>query len=771
MTPLRVRFLVNWGLILGALGSVSVVVATQSVWTSAERAARASHLVVGFREAEIDRIRISTSGQVLELVRAEDDGAGSVPHPEAHEHDARWVFVEPYQGEAEEATVDALLHALQYAPFVRKVPEEAFDRRAAGLDPPKQTIELFTDSVRTRVHLGGAALAPANAHYVEIGGEGTANKGIYVVSDATADALLVNLDEFRVRQIVPYGASGLKTVTLTDAKGRSVVLRAGDAGDWRLDVEQRGVRVEEAAVRRLFAALSRSRVERFVSENAPEGALSDEQIQVTLEPKAEDKPTLSLRFGGGCPVEPTLRLALRVSEPPLAGCTVPLHLDTFLDQLPEMVERRLFGFPADMVERVTLRAGERALEIARRDEAWAMFEPRSGVVERDVGEAFVESILAVRGELTTKPSSELAPFAQITITKPHLDGEATPEVVELYLSPQATAAQPGIPASGLLARRMADDAWLELPTRDQRLFQPNALLLRSTQLVNVEATQVSRVRIQTGEWTQAFDYRGHDVGCTLTQPAGYTADSALCLDHIDELRLLRARSWVAESDDGTFGLATPTLRATFSVEPPKDQSTGAANELTLTVGHRTTDGGYHAQLSSDPAVFTLRQGVVDVLTGLVVDRAPFILDAAEIQSLVITRGTGTSRTSFTLRRLGGDLVQVGQDGVGAPTRVLDEGAQVELLDALSLLRPEAAVTLLDSGRVSSAPRTYGFDVPLLEVRVRTRTEAGDRDFHWVVGRADVHRNVSVHYALPVTSGRSAVFALPRQGVQRILDAL
>lgn len=771
MTPMRVRTWVNWGLILAAVGSVGAVIATQNEWTSAERAARASHLVVGFREAEIGRVRISTNGQVLELVRAEDEGLGAGARSEADEHDARWVFVEPYQGEAEEATVDALLHALQYAPFIRKVTEESFDRRAAGLDPPKQTIELFTESVRTRVHLGGAALAPANAHYVEIGGEGTANKGIYVVSDTTADALLVNLDEFRVRQIVPYGASGLKAVTLTDGKERSVVLRAGDAGDWRLDVDQRGVRVEEAAVRRLFAALARSRVERFVSDMPSEGPLSAGQVQVTLEPKAGGKPTLSFRFGGECPTEPTLRLALRVGDAPLAGCTVPLHLDTFVDQLPEMVERRLFGFSADMVERLTLRASERTLEIARRDEAWVMFEPRSGPVERDVGEAFVESILEVRGELTSKPSGELVLLGQVTITKPHLEDEiAAPEVVELYASAPATVPQPGVVASGLFARRVADDAWLELPARERRLFQPNALLLRSTQLVNAEAAQVSRVRIQTGEWTQSFEYRSHDVGCQLTEPAGYTADSALCLDHIDELRLLRARSWVAESDDGTFGLANPTLRATFSVEPPKGEAPDAStSELTLTVGHRTADGGYYAQLSSDPAVFTLRQGVVDVLRGLVVDRSPFILDAANIQSLVITRGMGASRSSLTMRRLGGDLVQVGQDGARATA--LDEGAQTELLDALSLLRPEAAVTLLDSGRMSNAPRTYGFDAPLLEVEVRTRTEAGDRDYHWVVGRADVHRNVSVHYALPITSGRSAVFALPRQGIQRILDAL
>lgn len=769
---MRVGFWVNWGLIISALGGVGAVIATQSEWTSAERAARASHLVVGFREAEIERIRISTSGQVLELVRGEDEGAGVVAHPEGDEHNSRWVFVEPYQGEAEEATVDALLHTLQYAPFIRKVSGEAFDRRAAGLDPPKQTLELFMGSARTRVHLGGAALAPANAHYVEIGGEGTANKGIYVVSDTTAEALLVNVDEFRVRQMVPYGASGLKAVTLTDGKGRRVVLRAGAAGDWRLDVDQRGVRVEEAAVRRLFAALARSRVERFVAEGASEGPLSDEQIQVTLEPKAEGEPTLSFRFGGECPAEPTLRLALRMSDPPLAGCTVPLHLDTFLEQLPEMVERRLFGFPADMVERLTLQAGERTLEIARRDEAWAMFEPRSGLVERDVGEAFVEGILAVRGELTSKPPGEFVPFARVTIVKPHLEGETAPELVELYSSTLATVPQPGVMASGLLARRVADDAWLELPVRERRLFQPNALLLRSTQLVNAEATQVSRVRIQTPEWTQAFEYRGHDVGCKLSEPAGYTADSALCLDHIDELRLLRARSWVAEADDGTFGLATPTLRATFSVGSPKGQSPEAStSELILTVGHRTADDAYYAQLSSDPAVFTLRRGMVDVLTGLVVDRAPFILDAADIQSLVIARGTGASQTSLTMRRLGGDLVQVGQDGVAGANRALDEGQQTELLDALSLLRPEAAVTLLDSGRVSSAPRTYGFDVPLLEVKVRTRTEAGNRDYHWVVGRADVHRNVSVHYALPITSGRSAVFALPRQGIQRILDAL
>jgi Domain of unknown function (DUF4340) len=290
-------------------------------------------------------------------------------------------------------------------------------------------------------------------------------------------------------------------------------------------------------------------------------------------------------------------------------------------------------------------------------------------------------------------------------------------------------------------------------------------LLQSTQLLSADAKDISRVSITTEAWTQAFEYAGHAEGCKLQFPVGYAADAALCLDIVDELRALRAKSWVAEADDGSFGFDEPTLRAGFRVKTHTDATD--AREYTLLVGGPAPRNGYYAQLLPNPAVFTLQRSTVEALSNVVVDRSMFMLDVSDVQALRVQHRTGITRTESAFRRLGDELVPEQSDN--AEGRATTD--RVTLVDALSLLRPEAAVALLPSGEPTAAPPQYGFGAPLLDVRVSARDENGARDLRWVLGKGDVYRNVSVYYAMPVTTGPSAVFALPREAVQRVFDAL
>lgn len=801
MTPKVVRRWVNWALVVAATVSVVAVLVTRNTWTSAERMVRSNHLVVGYRAAEIQRITLLVGGRKLVLARGRDAAQADDPLDPFRDDDEssdaqerpRWEFVEPYQGEAEEAAVDSLLRAIEFAPFLRKVDDATFSRRAAGLDAPQQTIELEMGSVRTRIHVGAVAPTPPNARYVEIGGEGTANKGVYVVSEATVKELLVSPDAFRVRQVVPYGAASLAEVRLR-GDGKEVVMTASDHGDWRLVTAGKPVRLDRAAVQRLFAALSRSRAEQFVSDVASFDVEAPARVEATFAPKAKDKSPLTVRFGGACPTDSSLSLAVVEATPPLGACTVPLHLDTFLTRLPELLDRHLFDRHTDAVEELRVKAGERALELARRQEGWAMRLPEPGVVERDVGDAYVASILDVQGELTEKPEIALTPVATLSVHESRADEQQRAESVDVFA---ATSAEPR-----LWAHRHADDAWLALSPKHKSLFVPNVLLLKATQLFSLEANQLASVRIETSNWTQSFHYTRGPGGCSLEAPSGYHADSALCLDIIDELRVLRAKRWVAEADDGSFGLQQPGVRVTFTLggnsgaatsgaeatagdrghahhgdephdhEPPPEQSGRplagapadvATGERTLWVGGRSPDGAYFARLSTDPAVFTLRPSVVEALSTLVVDRAPFLFDPQTVESLLVRSSAGEVK----LRRLGDELI--GGD-VADP---------LALVDALSMVRPEAAVTLLRTGSSAAAPESYGFTRPLLDITVKRRVDDGTalpgdapvREFRWVVGRGDVYRGIGIYYAMPVTSGPSAVFALPREVVQRLLDAL
>ena len=165
MTPRRLRRWVNMGLVLAAVASVGAAVVTRRTWSSSERLARSNHLVVGYRSDEIRRITLLSGGAKLVLARGDgerrgapgDDGVALGPGADdvGLEH-ARWQFVAPYQGEADEAAVDALLRAIEFAPFLRKVDDSTLDRRAAGFDSPEQTIELEMGQVRTRLHVGAS---------------------------------------------------------------------------------------------------------------------------------------------------------------------------------------------------------------------------------------------------------------------------------------------------------------------------------------------------------------------------------------------------------------------------------------------------------------------------------------------------------------------------------------------------------------------------------------------------------------------------------------
>jgi hypothetical protein len=107
-----------------------------------------------------------------------------------------------------------------------------------------------------------------------------------------------------------------------------------------------------------------------------------------------------------------------------------------------------------------------------------------------------------------------------------------------------------------------------------------------------------------------------------------------------------------------------------------------------------------------------------------------------------------------------------------------------LIDALGLIKPEAAIELVpslvkastkqptSSAVVEHSAIQRGIDKPLLEVTASQRTEEGElRATHFKVGVGDVYRGVSVYYAEPVTNEPHAVFVLPRAAVGRVLEAL
>jgi hypothetical protein len=751
------RLWVNVSLLVVAGVAALVVLLTQTLWTSAEREARSTHLVVGFRTDEVDRIEVLAPGKRVLIERDAPVGQdlGRVEQGAESETPARFRVIEPFQGEAEEAAVDGFLRAVELATTIRRVDDATFDRSAAGLDTPGHLVHLTMGKVEVRLRFGNEAPSPKGAWYVEVAGQGVANKGVYVISQSTAVDLRVTPDAFRVKQLVPYGASGLREVVLRQIALPDVRLHYDDShAGWRVNYGARQVRVNRLAWERLFAAFSRSELERVVDldtlSNRPSSA-----VEVEFVPKNGEHPATKIVFGGQCPGSPELDLATRIAPDKVAGCTRALHLDTFVGQPESLVDEGLLSFRTDEIEEVVVSRGEQVLELARKDAAWVMRRPQEGTVEREVGQAFIQTLASLGGELSAPPERFETDVKVVVRTGGDTQASVREQVFELTVPN----------AEGVFVHRMDDDVWLKVaPGVAQRLL-PFDLLLRKSALNSFEAKELKNIVLATPAWLQRVSISEQGKGCTLEAPAGYEIEPSLCLDVIDALRTLRAQSWVAASRDGQFGFESPTARVEWTLQDN--------NPRVLVVGGKAKGGAYYAILDESGPVFTLGDTFVRAFTTLLVSRAAFALDPELLQSVNVQ----TRERKVALTRLGDDFVV---KNITSNERAFDALQVRALVDALSLLKPEAAVELVGALTPARAPRPsgglskaqLGLATPVLEVMAVQSGANGEAvTTHFKVGIGDVYRDVSVFYAEPITDEPHALFVLPRASVARVLEAL
>lgn len=742
----------NWVLIGAAGLAVLAVVLTQTLWTSAERKARARHLVVGFRTDDVGRLEVRHTDKRVVIVREAQVQNANHAGQDEHAHvDARFRVVEPFQGEAEEVAVDGLLRAIEFATVVRSVDQATFDRRLAGLDEPEYVIELDMGEAELRVRVGNEAPAPKGARYVEVAGQRVANRGVYVVSESTARDLMVTPDAFRIKQLVPYAGSALEKIVLRSSERELTLMFDHERDGWRMARDGARVRVSTLAWERLFAAFARSELERVIG---PEAENDDKSgaVKVQLTPRDASKGSVELVFGGKCPGAPELERATRLAPEKVAGCTRPLHLQTFVARPETLIDDRLLALRADEIEELTVTRGDKVLELARRESAWHMRRPQEGSVEREVGQSFIESLVALRGEL--RPPPEHPTTDVVVVARSAADTQKSVKEQRFELMHPT--------ASGLFVHRLDDDVWLEVaPTVAQQLT-PFDLLRRQAALTAFATSELDHVTLSTAQWQQRFAVTVEGKGCKLEAPAGYEAEPAACLDVIDALRSLRAQSWVGEARDARFGFEQPVAKVEWAL---KD---GTKN--VLTVGGVAKGQVHYAALDDGP-VFTLANKTLQALTTLVVSRAPFVINPEALQSVVLdARGRHVELT-----RLGDEFVATGRGLEHEPT--MDQTQTQALVDALGLLKAEAAVELIpevgrrEQGTLKRSAE-LGLSNALLEVRATQNSPSGEpQTTHFKIGVGDVYRDVSVFYAEPVSDGPHAVYVVPRASVVRVLDAL
>ncbi len=368
-----------------------------------------------------------------------------------------------------------------------------------------------------------------------------------------------------------------------------------------------------------------------------------------------------------------------------------------------------------------------ASSLARKGSGWRERTPEDRDLSNEESESasILASALAdARATEVLGPDRSFVAIGRATVIR---TGGLVTEVVEL--------SAPG--ADGVTrARRLDDGAILRLDHSVALRLRPHPASLRSRALwrtpvdpgavVAIESTcgAGEKLALQAGAWS-------------FKVPAGFAPDPLAVSELTDALARSKVQAWVAEADDGSFGLSEhDSCKATMTVTGPGDSGVRSA---AVTFGGPAGDG-FYARASDDPAVFVAPAVLRALASRPPVERRRFVLDPESLKSLAVVAG-GIHRS--------------------VP---LEAEAGAALADAISGLVVRAAV---HTGRPAPGE---GFDAQPLEIDATSTAEAGATvETRLTFGARTQLDGVDGYFAR--AAGLDATFFVLRPGVDAIVAAV
>lgn len=671
----------NWVnvLVVAVAAALAVVVwARRDAVTTAEREARKRNVLPAFRRDEV--LRVELHGEAGDVVLERADGGEA------------WFLRGAIAERADSHAVDGLLGALEFATRVREAPADA-----PGLAAPRVRAKVVMGRLTYELALGGPAPTPQGAAYLRVEGEGA-----FVVTAELAKALLDGAATFRSRTVMPYLSLDLATLEIRDGAGKGFVIERTDDVAFRLP--DLGVRASRDALDGVWQALVELRASAFLTDAEADAAARPE-LTIRMTPRDAARGAAEIALGGACPGHPEDVVFVRRS-PSRANACVPGGLLARLRVSPaDLADRRLFVTRLDEVESIRIAAlpPGLAVELARKGGGWQLRAPESRELaadEADMATSLVGNIVHGEGAAFAPPApgAPFSPKARVTVTRAEPRAE---ETVEL---------------DGVVVRRAQDGAAGSVQPELARRLAPSLVALRGRSVWSppVAGADYTALALECDGVAQRLT-RGKSW--SYAAPAGLPADDAAAIDVADAIARLGAEAWIAEKDDGTFGLADARCSGALTV------ATDAGARAVRVVLGRATEGGVYARADGQEPVFVAPLALRDALTRVLVSR-----DALSLE------GAG----ALELRR-GGRVVVLSLDAGAAPS-----------------LRAEAVVHL------GPARPDEGMAEPSLEVRA-----AGGKEARVRLGRATLRRDQKVYFAR--IDGVDATFAVAAERVAPLLD--
>ncbi len=680
------------GLAVAALGSVAAVLATKSRPGTTERTERERNLIRVFREDEIRSVSFDSGKQSFRLERTPGTADASA------DKGGGFVLQTKEREPTDAASVDRVISGLALATPVRRVEDK--NPGELGLEKPEVSLEVGMGESVVRLSLGKPTPSPPDSAYVSVV-EQNEKPRFAVVTKEVAALFRMTPDDFRVHALVGVRKSDTRAVALQYSNSFDTLFESRRTDQVVLERSDKGFRIagmgraNRQMVDNLFGALSHLEAKRFIDLAAAKRAQNERPaVVVRVTPADEKAPPVVVSLGGACPEFESEVVALLEQDPARAACVDRALVNTLLFERSSFEDKVPFSARVDEVVTLQIERGENRLVLTREGSGLMLREPSQAQVELDAGNARISAVLEASAVLVENPDPKKLgldpPDGRALVVRLADDDQSVEEILELG------KAQP----DGTLPARRKDDGAVLLLSRDAaRAFAVDATLLRSLRLADFALSALSQLDLTAPE-RQVLKRAPN--GFDLAVPRGFQHDGSLATDAVLALGSLTALRFVADTDDGSFGLATPTLTALA-----KFDADGGARSLKLAVG-RPTPGGFFAKLEGDPAVFVIERSVAERLSSLLIDRGAFMVEPKTLARVVITK----DGMSHTLERKGDELVPAAASGI-------DPTVASRLIEALSSLRAEAAV---HSG---AARPDEGFQKPSLEVRYEPQPGFGN----------------------------------------------
>lgn len=739
------------GILVALAGVSGYLVATRHQASEGEREGRKANVLQVFRRDDLTAIVVERDGAGFTLSRKPGGADAGM--------DRLWSIEQGGRRDlADQFGVDRALTALEFASFERTIKPGEVDRAAFGLERPRLSMSFSMGKLTSKLAVGGPAVKPEGAVYVEVDGR------VFVVKQGALSAVDLPVDAFRTRTLAPYLSTNSKAIGLAPPGGAAFSMSRGPGTTWRLDDGVfAGLRVDRLAFDRVLAALADLKAERFVGEAEATAAQKGAQVVVlTLVPSEEGKAKGELAIGGACPANADEVVVVRRSPEPVAACAARGVYEALARSADALVDRRAFSARDDEIEQLTLEQGDKRVELARKGKGWHQRQPVDAEVSLEAARHLVRALATARGaEAPSRAGGAFEAVARVTVKPVHDDGVERPdEVVEVGREGRDGATP---------IKRLQDGAVVVLGRDEARSFLPRASALRSPKLIDEALDRVRRIEVASAEVRQTLE-RGADGAWSLVEPKGLPVDIGVASELAEVLVHLTVDRWAADADDGSFGLAKPSLTASLQVTPTDVGGAGAAG--TAGAGGSGGSGaapgagfyrvelgesgpsGVFGRLVGAPGVFVVPRSLERQLAQWAIDRTLFVVDSAEVEAITLTR-PGVPALSLVGR---GERYEVAAGGPELSGSRLDA-----LREALQELRAEAAV------HPGAARKDEGFDRPTLEVKVKRIAGRGERsrDVRFVIGASDAYRSSSVFYAR--RDGIDATFALPAARVRALLS--